>query len=149
MKDRENGMKDLTRFYMALASSLERTWTPQADKRHAAILLRNHAIETPHCHFCGNDSEAHLYESRYNPKARICKLCAYDIASTFAASAASPEPKELYRRDATIGPPRSFQATTAIDYRRGTVVEELTIADLETRAPSEQTLQPPIPDPSD
>ena len=81
-------MKDLQRFYMQLASSLERTWTRLEDKRHAAILLRNAAIETPHCHFCGCDSKSELYESRYNPKARICKLCAFDIAAEFKARAA-------------------------------------------------------------
>ena len=79
-------MKDLQRFYMQLASSLELMWTSQQDKRHAAILLRNAAIETPHCHFCGCDSAGELYESRYNPKARICKLCAMDIAAQFKAS---------------------------------------------------------------
>ena len=82
-------MKDLQRFYMQLASALERTWTRLEDKRHAAILLRNAAIETPHCHFCGCDSKTELYESRYNPKARICKLCAVDIAAEFKAKAAS------------------------------------------------------------
>jgi hypothetical protein len=75
-------MKDLQRFYMRLASALERTWTNLEDKRHAAILLRNAAIETPHCHFCGCDPKE-LYESRYNPKARICKLCAVEIAAAF------------------------------------------------------------------
>lgn len=79
-------MKDLQRFYMQLASSLELLWTSQQDKRHAAILLRNAAIETPHCHFCGCDSAGELYESRYNPKARICKLCAMDIAAQFRAA---------------------------------------------------------------
>ena len=79
-------MKDLQRFYMQLASSLELMWTSQQDKRHAAILLRNAAIETPHCHFCGCDSAGELYESRYNPKARICKLCAVDIAAQFKAA---------------------------------------------------------------
>ncbi len=76
-------MKDLQRFYLQLASALEELWTSQQDKRHAAILLRNAAIETPHCHFCGCDSRGDLYESRYNPKARICKLCAVDIAAQF------------------------------------------------------------------
>jgi hypothetical protein len=84
----KGAMKDLQRFYMQLASALERTWTPLEDKRHAAILLRNAAIETPHCHFCGNDSKSDLYESRYNPKARICKLCAAEIAEEFKARAA-------------------------------------------------------------
>jgi hypothetical protein len=82
-------MKDLQRFYMQLASALERIWTSTEDKRHAAILLRNAAIETPHCHFCGCDSKCELYESRYNPKARICKLCAADIAAEFKAKAAA------------------------------------------------------------
>ncbi len=81
-------MKDLQRFYMQLASSLELMWTSQQDKRHAAILLRNAAIETPHCHFCGCDSAGDLYESRYNPKARICKLCAVDIAAQFKSQSA-------------------------------------------------------------
>ena len=81
----KGAMKDLQRFYMQLASALERTWTRLEDKRHAAILLRNAAIETPQCHFCGNDSKADLYESRYNPKARICKLCAAEIAEEFKA----------------------------------------------------------------
>jgi len=76
-------MKDLQRFYLRLASSLERAWTSQEDKRHAAILLRNAAIETPHCHFCGCGPNMSLYESRYNPKARICKLCAVEIAAVF------------------------------------------------------------------
>jgi len=84
MRDGETEtMKDLQRFYMQLASSLELMWTSQQDKRHAAILLRNAAIETPHCHFCGCDAAGELYESRYNPKARICKLCALDIAAQF------------------------------------------------------------------
>ncbi len=81
-------MKDLQRFYMRLASALERAWTSREDKRHAAILLRNAAIETPHCHFCGCDPRGDLYESRYNPKARICKLCATEIAAEFKARAA-------------------------------------------------------------
>jgi hypothetical protein len=80
-------MKDLQRFYLRLASALERTWTSQEDKRHAAILLRNAAIETPHCHFCGCDPKGELYESRYNPKARICRLCAMEIAADFKAQA--------------------------------------------------------------
>ena len=83
-------MKDLQRFYMQLASSLELTWTSQQDKRHAAILLRNAAIETPHCHFCGCDAACDLYESRYNPKARICKLCAQDIAAQFKSQSLPP-----------------------------------------------------------
>ena len=83
-------MKDLQRFYMQLASALELMWTSQQDKRHAAILLRNAAIETPHCHFCGCDSASELYESRYNPKARICKLCAVDIAAQFKSQSAQP-----------------------------------------------------------
>ena len=83
-------MKDLHRFYLQLASSLELLWTSQQDKRHAAILLRNAAIETPHCHFCGCDSAAGLYESRYNPKARICKLCALDIAAQFKSESLQP-----------------------------------------------------------
>lgn len=76
-------MKDLQRFYLRLASALERIWTSREDKRYAAILLRNAAIETPHCHFCGCGPQGDLYESRYNPKARICKLCAIDIAAEF------------------------------------------------------------------
>jgi hypothetical protein len=88
---RGNGtMKDLQRFYMQLASSLELRWTSQQDKRHAAILLRNAAIETPHCHFCGCDAAGELYESRYNPKARICKLCAVDIAAQFRSQSLQP-----------------------------------------------------------
>ena len=83
-------MKDLQRFYMRLASALERAWTSRRDKRHAAILLRNAAIETPHCHFCGCGPKAELYESRYNPKARICKLCAVEIAAQFDARARLP-----------------------------------------------------------
>jgi hypothetical protein len=86
-------MKDLQRFYMQLASALELTWTSQQDKRHAAILLRNAAIETPHCHFCGCDSGGELYESRYNPKARICKLCAVDIAAQFKSQSSQPTPE--------------------------------------------------------
>ena len=78
-------MKDLQQFCIRLASALERPWTSQEDKRHAAILLRNAAIETPHCHFCGCDPRGDLYESRYNPKARICKLCATEIAAEFKA----------------------------------------------------------------
>jgi hypothetical protein len=80
-------MKDLQQFYMGLASALERLWTSREDKRHAAILLRNAAIETPHCHFCGCGPQVALYESRYNPKARICKLCALDIAAEFKGPA--------------------------------------------------------------
>jgi hypothetical protein len=83
-------MKDLQRFYMRLASALERTWTSQEDKRHAAILLRNAAIETPHCHFCGCGPKGELYESRYNPKARICKLCAVEIAAELKGPATQP-----------------------------------------------------------
>ena len=87
-------MKDLQQFYMRLASALERAWTSREDKRNAAILLRNAAIETPHCHFCGCGcgSNYDLYESRYNPKARICKLCAVEIAAKFNARA--PQPSE-------------------------------------------------------
>lgn len=86
-------MKDLQRFYMRLASSLERAWTSQEDKRHAAILLRNAAIETPHCHFCGCGPNLDLYESRYNPKARICKLCAVEIAAALKAQVSQPPPE--------------------------------------------------------
>lgn len=76
-------MKDLRSVYLNLASNLERFWTTWEDKRQAAVLLRNHAIETPHCHFCGADDQSELYDSRYNPKARICRLCAVDIAFQF------------------------------------------------------------------
>lgn len=76
-------MKDLQQFYMHLASALERRWTRQEVKRQAAVLLRNHAVETPHCHFCGCSDQAELYDSRYNPKARICRLCAGEIAQVF------------------------------------------------------------------
>jgi hypothetical protein len=31
-----------------------------------------------------------LYESRYNPKARICRLCAREIAAQFNARATQP-----------------------------------------------------------
>lgn len=80
-------MKDLTRVYMALASALERRWTSRQDKRNAAILMRNAAIETPHCHFCGcSADEVELYDSRYNPKARICRWCAAEIAMHFTFS---------------------------------------------------------------
>lgn len=81
-------MKDLQRICLQLASALEKTWTSQRNKRHAAILIRNAAIETPHCHFCGCDSSGDLYESRYNPKARICRGCAVDIAVQFKGTAA-------------------------------------------------------------
>jgi hypothetical protein len=100
-------MKDLQRFYMQLASALELMWTSRQDKRHAAILLRNAAIETPHCHFCGCDSAGELYESRYNPKARICKLCAMDIAAQFKAAgqgSPSPQPTQELAGAATINP---------------------------------------------
>jgi len=80
----------LQRFYMQLASALECTWTSRRNKRHAAILLRNAAIETPHCHFCGCGPKGELYESRYNPKARICKLCAADIAAGFKTQLPPP-----------------------------------------------------------
>jgi hypothetical protein len=88
-------MKDLQQFYIRLASELERTWTSQEDKRHAAILLRNAAIETPHCHFCGCGPEGDLYESRYNPKARICKLCAQEIAGSFKVVPVTPTTQDL------------------------------------------------------
>jgi len=80
---------------MRLASNLERAWTSQEDKRHAAILLRNAAIETPHCHFCGSGQQLDLYESRYNPKARICKLCALEIAAKFNAPGARASQEQL------------------------------------------------------
>ena len=76
-------MKDLQRFYMGLASALERRWTSHKDKCTAAILLRNAAMATPHCHFCGCGEEGDLHASRYNPKARICRLCAAEIAKAF------------------------------------------------------------------
>jgi hypothetical protein len=76
-------MKDLQQFYMRLASALERRWTSRTDKHHAAILLRNAAIDTPHCHFCGCGETAELYTSRYNPKARICRYCVREIAKEF------------------------------------------------------------------
>jgi hypothetical protein len=88
-------MKDLQRFYLRLASELERAWTSQEDKRHAAILLRNAAIETPHCHFCGCGPKADLYESRYNPKARICKLCAVEIAGILKSQTSQPAAQDL------------------------------------------------------
>jgi hypothetical protein len=88
-------MKDLQQFYMRLASNLERIWTSRQDKRHAAILLRNAAIETPHCHFCGCGQKVDLYESRYNPKARICKLCALEIAAKFGPRPSQCLPDEL------------------------------------------------------
>lgn len=99
-------MKDLQRFYLHLASALERAWTSQEDKRHAAILLRNAAIETPHCHFCGCGPIVTLYESRYNPKARICKLCAVEIAAVLKAPPPSPSPQ-----DGAITPAESTGAT--------------------------------------
>lgn len=76
-------MKDLQRFCIQLAGALECMWTSRQDKRQAAILLRNAAIETPHCYFCGGDPQDELYDSRYDPKARICKLCAIEIATHF------------------------------------------------------------------
>jgi hypothetical protein len=87
-------MKDLQQYYMQLASNLERLWTSLEDKRHAAILLRNAAIETPHCHFCGCGQKADLYESRYNPKARICKLCAVEIAAKLTVRPTQCPPDE-------------------------------------------------------
>ena len=77
-------MKDLRKVYLKLAGALEWRLTPQKYKRHAAILLRNAAICTPHCQFCGcSDEEGDLYESRYTPRAHICKHCAMDIVSVF------------------------------------------------------------------
>lgn len=81
-------MKDLHKVYMELASSLERTVTRSADKRHAAILLRNHAIGTPHCSFCSvteKEAPGALWESRYLPKVWICKLCSVEIAEAMTA----------------------------------------------------------------
>lgn len=105
-------MKDLQRFYIQLASSLENRWTSKQDKRHAAILLRNAAIETPHCHFCGCDSTGDLYESRYNPKARICKLCALDIAAQFKQAVPSTN-KSLDNTCAAIeSPPPGVNVAT-------------------------------------
>lgn len=128
-------MKDLTRFYMRLASALEKRFTSPKDKKHAAILLRNAAIETPHCHFCGNPAKEQLHESRYNPKARICKLCAVDIAEGFKAQAAgkSQTVEVEYRRDTSLGPRRSYDhpVSTVGDYRRDTsVVQEGEVIDL-------------------
>jgi hypothetical protein len=82
--------RPIQRHYMRLSSALERVWTNREDKRHAAILLRNAAIETPHCHFCGCGQNVDLYESRYNPKARICKLCAAEIAAKFHVRRTQP-----------------------------------------------------------
>ena len=77
-------MKDLQQFYLRLASALERPWTSRNNKRDAAVLVRNRAIEIPHCLFCGEGGyEVDLYTSGYNPKTRICKLCALDIAERF------------------------------------------------------------------
>jgi hypothetical protein len=131
-------MKDLTKFYMRVASALERTWTSREVKCNAAILLRNAAVEMPHCHFCGyGEDVVNLYESRYNPKARICKQCACYIVAEFAASAEQAQgpsevPAEDYRRDSTLGPRRSYDdPTTAEDYRRDTALaSELKIEDL-------------------
>jgi hypothetical protein len=94
-------MKDLQRFYMRLASALECMWTSREDKRHAAILLRNAAIETPHCHFCGCGTKGELYESRYNPKARICKLCAVEIAAILKGRTTQPAQSVLAATTAT------------------------------------------------
>ncbi len=94
-------MKDLQQFYLHLASALEHAWTSKKDKRHAAILLRNAAIETPHCHFCGCEPQGELYESRYNPKARICKLCAVEIAAQFNVRATRP-PQDQTGRAAAV-----------------------------------------------
>jgi hypothetical protein len=63
-------MKDLQQFYMRLASALERVWTSREDKRHAAILLRNAAVDTPHCHFCGIGPSVELYESPLQPEGK-------------------------------------------------------------------------------
>lgn len=130
-------MKDLARVYLALASALERSWTSKAAKRQAAVLLRNAAIQTPHCHFCGVDSKladgqlVELYESRYTPKARICKGCALAIAEQFKQSA-EEEKRRLarevgldYRRDTTLGPRRSYEEVPGPeDYRRDTPGQE-------------------------
>jgi hypothetical protein len=99
-------MRDLQRVYMRLASALECTWTSYRDKQTAAILLRNAAVQTPHCHFCGCDDEGNLYESRYNPKARVCERCALEIAEVFRTQAA----QSPIHRSATI----AGRTTTAI-----------------------------------
>jgi hypothetical protein len=72
---------------MRLADALERVWTRAKDKRHAAILLRDVAVGSPHCHFCGCGPEGDLYDSRYHPRARICRPCAAEIAAEFTTVA--------------------------------------------------------------
>ncbi len=103
-------MKDLQRFQTELASSLERLWTSRKDKTHAAILLRNAAIQTPHCHFCGCGPAGDLYESRYTAKARICKLCALQIAAEFQGRSAQ-KAEELPASAAAHGPINGKQVT--------------------------------------
>ena len=70
-------MKHLQKECLRLASALEGWWPSRDDRRHAAIFLRNAAIETPHCKFCGRDKNevGTLYSSRYDPRAHICLEC--------------------------------------------------------------------------
>jgi hypothetical protein len=77
-------MKELRKECLRLAGSLERWWTTRADRRAAAILLRNSAITEPLCSFCGFGANevGQLYDSRYDPKAMICRLCLREIGST-------------------------------------------------------------------
>lgn len=70
-------MKDLQKECLRLASAMEGWWPSRDDRRRAAIFLRNAAIETPHCKFCGRDKNevGALYSSRYDPRAHICLEC--------------------------------------------------------------------------
>lgn len=74
-------MKELRKECLRLALALERWWTPRTDKQCAAILLRNAACTEPVCSFCGSGPQGvvELYESRYDPKVMICRLCAREI----------------------------------------------------------------------
>ena len=79
-------MKELREMYLRIASKLEDRWTSRHNKRIAAIFLRNAAIDTAHCYFCGLPAKAfdgELHESRYHPKVNICRFCTREIAQGF------------------------------------------------------------------
>lgn len=81
-------MKELRIECLRLAGSLESRWTRQADKRAAAILLRNSASTAPACSFCGIGENEYglLCESWYDPKVRICRLCIRELATLNACT---------------------------------------------------------------
>ena len=106
-------MKDLSKEYKRLASELERCFTRRRDKIRSAIFLRNAAINTPICCFCGYDVRvagtdpllAGLYDEATLP-ADPAVARALGVRTSLAELLAEPGgPEELLDRLADSGRP--------------------------------------------